>query len=86
MIKLLEWAKDNEMTVRGHVLIWFDQTPNWLFHEDYDARNDLIDREEGLIRMESYIRQVFEQLEELEYSDMFISYDVVNEALEDDGV
>lgn len=85
-IKLLDWAKDNEMTVRGHVLIWFDQTPNWLFHEDYDARNDLIDREEGLIRMESYIRQVFEQLEELEYSDMFISYDVVNEALEDDGV
>ena len=38
-----------------------------------------------LARMESYIKQNFELIEELGYSDILYAYDVVNEALEDNG-
>ncbi len=82
---LLDWAKENALSAHGHLLVWFTQTPDWIFYEDFDISKELVDRDTCLNRMESYIRGTFEQLEELGYSEMFTSYDVVNEALEDDG-
>ncbi len=82
---LLQWCKDNNMAVRGHTLVWYSQTPSWIFHEGFDTKNALVSREVMLSRMESYIRQVFEQLEELGFADMFYAYDVVNEAWMEDG-
>jgi len=38
-----------------------------------------------LARMESYIKQTFEKLDELGYIEMFYAYDVVNEAWMEDG-
>ena len=35
-IEQLEWAKKNNMKVRGHVLVWYSQTPQWIFHEKFD--------------------------------------------------
>ncbi len=84
-IDLLDWAKENDMSARGHVLVWYSQTPDWIFYEDFNETGDLVDRETLLNRMESYIKQVFELLDELGYSDMFHGYDVVNEAILDDG-
>ena len=84
-IELLEWAKENNMQVRGHTLVWHSQTPQWIFHEDFDQSKPLVDRDTMLARMESYIKQNFELLEELGYLDMFFAYDVVNEAVEDNG-
>lgn len=82
---LLDWAKENDMSARGHVLVWYSQTPDWIFYEDFNETGDLVDRDTLLSRMESYIKQVFELLDELGYSDMFHGYDVVNEAILDDG-
>lgn len=82
---LLQWCADNNMAVRGHTLIWHSQTPNWIFYEDFDTRGNLVSREVMLERMESYIRQVFEQLEKLGYLELFYAYDVVNEAWMEDG-
>ena len=70
-IDLLDWAKENDMSARGHVLVWYSQTPDWIFYEDFNETGDLVDRETLLNRMESYIKQVFELLDELGYSDMF---------------
>lgn len=84
-INQLEWAKNNNMKARGHVLVWYSQTPQWIFHEDFDTKKGLVDRDTMLARMESYIRQNFELLDKLGYSDMFYAYDIVNEALLDDG-
>lgn len=84
-IDLLDWAKENGLSARGHVLVWYSQTPDWIFYEDFDETRDLVDRDTLLNRMDSYIKQVFDLLEELEYSDMFHGYDVVNEAILDDG-
>jgi len=84
-LEMLEWCKENGMAVRGHTLIWHSQTPNWIFYEDFDTNNAKASREVMLARMESYIKQVFEQLESLGYLEMFYAYDVVNEAWIDNG-
>lgn len=81
----LDWAKENNMKVRGHVLVWYSQTPQWIFYEDFDQKNSLVDRDTMLARMESYIKQNFELLDELGYSEIFYAYDIVNEAILDDG-
>lgn len=84
-IDQLEWAKNNNMKARGHVLVWYSQTPQWIFHEDFDTKKSLVDRDTMLARMESYIKQNFELLDKLGYIDMFYAYDIVNEAILDDG-
>ena len=85
MIKMLDFAKENGLAVRGHTLIWHQQTPDWIFYEDFDKSKELASREVMLTRMEDYIRQVFEGLTEKGYIDMFYAYDVVNEAYMEDG-
>ncbi len=82
---LLDWAKSNGMAVRGHVLVWYSQTPDWIFYEGFDKSNKLVDRDTMLARMESYIKQTFKQLEDLGYLDIFYAYDIVNEAIMEDG-
>lgn len=84
-IDLLEWSKANNMKVRGHVLVWHSQTPQWIFYEDFDTKKPLVDRDTMLARMESYMKQNFELLESLGYLDIFYAYDIVNEAVEDNG-
>ena len=84
-IALLDWCKENGMAVRGHTLIWHSQTPNWIFYENFDESGAMAGRDVMLARMESYIRQVFELLDSMGYSDMFYAYDVVNEAWMEDG-
>ena len=85
VIKMLDWARKNDMAVRGHTLVWYSQTPAWIFYEDFDTGKGLVSRDVMLARMESYIRQVFESLENNGYSDLFYAYDVVNEAWMEDG-
>lgn len=85
MVKMLDWARDNNMAVRGHTIIWHSQTPKWIFHENFDTNAPFASREVMLARMESYIRQVFAQLDEYGYTDLFYAYDVVNEAWMEDG-
>lgn len=84
-LKMLQWCKDNDMAVRGHTIIWHSQTPQWIYYDNFDTNGNLVGREVMLERMESYIRQTFEVLEESGYIDMFYAYDVVNEAWLDDG-
>ncbi len=85
MKKMLNWAKENGMAVRGHTLVWYSQTPQWIFHEDFDESKPFVTREVMLKRMESYIKQVFEKLKEEGYIDLIYAYDVVNEAWMEDG-
>ncbi|MBQ7774880.1 MAG: endo-1,4-beta-xylanase [Lachnospiraceae bacterium] len=83
--ELLKWCSENDMAVRGHTLVWYSQTPQWIFYEDFNPNNALVSRDVMLARMESYISQVFTQLEDMGYLEMFYAYDVVNEAWMEDG-
>ena len=79
---LLQFAQQNGIKVHGHVLIWHSQTPEAFFHEGYDTKKPLVSREVMLARMENYIREVLTQTEEM-YPGVIVSWDVVNEAIDD---
>ena len=82
---ILNFARDNNIPVRGHVLIWHQQTPTWFFKENYDPEGEWVSKEKMLIRMENYIKNVFAAVKK-EYPDVeFYAWDVVNECLLDGG-
>jgi len=77
--------EEKKIRLRGHVLVWHSQTPEWFFHEDYDPDKAYVDKETMLERMEHYIMQVMTHFygEDSKYSDMIYAWDVVNEAVSD---
>ncbi|MBO5103478.1 MAG: endo-1,4-beta-xylanase [Ruminococcus sp.] len=82
---ILNFARDNNIPVRGHVLVWHQQTPEWFFKENYDENGDWVSKEKMLVRMENYIKNVFDAVK-TEYPDVdFYAWDVVNECLKDNG-
>ena len=85
VLTILEFARENGFSMRGHTLVWYSQTPEWLFHEGFENSGDFVDRDEMLKRMEDLISGTFAKLEELGYIDLFYAYDVVNEAWMEDG-
>ncbi|MBQ6415003.1 MAG: endo-1,4-beta-xylanase, partial [Butyrivibrio sp.] len=86
--KILKWNEanpDRQIKVRGHVLLWHSQTPEWFFHVDYDKTKDYVTAEEMDKRLEWYIREVLTHFtgEGSPYKDLFYGWDVVNEAVSD---
>ena len=80
--RYLQYAKDNNMKVRFHTLVWHSQTSRWLFTENYSKAGNapLVSKEVLLKRMENYIRQVMECTSK--YPGVIYAWDVVNEAVE----
>ena len=76
---------DEIIMVRGHVLVWHSQTPEWWFHENYDAEKPYADTETMNRRLEWYIKTMAEHFtgEDSKYHGMFYGWDVVNEAVSD---
>lgn len=64
---MVDAARANGMLVRGHVLVWFDQTPDWVFQGT---------KEQVLQRMRSHITRVMQEFQGRVYA-----WDVVNEAV-----
>lgn len=86
--KFLKWNEvhpDRQIKVRGHVLVWHSQTPEWFFHEDYDKNKPYVSKEEMDKRQEWYIREVLTHFtgQDSPYKDLFYGWDVVNEAVSD---
>ena len=65
------------MQVIGHTLVWHNQTPAWVFQNEQGGQ---IDRGTLLARMEDHIKTVVGR-----YGDRITGWDVVNEAIADDG-
>ncbi|MCR4788045.1 MAG: endo-1,4-beta-xylanase [Lachnospiraceae bacterium] len=82
-----EQNPDRQIKVRGHVLVWHSQTPEWFFHEDYDKSKDYVDKKTMDMRLEWYIKTVLEHFTgpDSKYKDMFYGWDVVNEAVSDNA-
>lgn len=85
---IVDWNENNpedKIRVRGHVLVWHSQTPEWFFHEDYDKTKDYVSKEEMNKRLEWYIKTVLTHFtgKDSKYKDLFYGWDVVNEAVSD---
>lgn len=81
-LKIMDWAQENGLKMRGHVLVWHAQTPEWFFREGFQNSGALVSADEMKLRMESYIRQVLEFCNS-HYPGLIYAWDVVNEAFND---
>jgi endo-1,4-beta-xylanase len=75
--RYVAFGERNHMYVVGHCLVWHNQLPDWVFKDD---QGKLVSREVLLQRMYDHIRSVVGR-----YKGRIKSWDVVNEALNDDG-
>ncbi|WP_295218935.1 endo-1,4-beta-xylanase [Ruminococcus sp.] len=83
--EMLKFAGENGIPVRGHVLVWHSQTPDWFFKENFDSNGAWVSKEKMTQRLENYIKIVMETLA-ADYPDVeFYAWDVVNEAASDAG-
>lgn len=73
----VQFGEENEMFIVGHTLVWHNQTPQWVFQ---DEEGNELDREKLLERMRDHIHTVVGR-----YKGRIDGWDVVNEALNDDG-
>ncbi len=102
--EMLEWAKANDMGMRGHTLLWHSQVDPSIFAKDFIALSGgkqtwtdsaqldeecLVDREELLRRLKTYIYSMMEYTYKNGYAKTIYAWDVVNEAADenqDDGL
>ncbi len=72
---IAEFAKENDLKMRGHALVWHEQTGGWIFTAENGRK---VSKEELLSRMKTHIDSVVPR-----YSDIISAWDVVNEAIDD---
>jgi endo-1,4-beta-xylanase len=75
--RYVAFGEANGMYVVGHTLVWHSQTPRWLFS---DAAGRPVSRDTLLARMRDHIHTVAGR-----YRGRIKGWDVVNEALNEDG-
>lgn len=77
--KYVAFGEENHMLIVGHCLVWHNQIPGDVFR-DAPGNGNLVTRKVLLKRMHDHIRMVVGR-----YKGRIKSWDVVNEALNDDG-
>lgn len=73
----VNFGEKHRMFVVGHTLVWHQQTPDWVFKA---ADGSPLNREQLLERMRTHIHTVVGR-----YKGRIKGWDVVNEAIEEDG-
>jgi endo-1,4-beta-xylanase len=73
----VDFGVTHHMFIVGHNLVWHNQVPAWVFH---DEKGNLLTRDALLERMRDHIHTVVGR-----YKGKIQSWDVVNEALNEDG-
>jgi GH35 family endo-1,4-beta-xylanase len=69
---LVGWARQNQMSIHGHTLVWHAQTRDWFFREG--------DKDKVTQRLKDHIQTLVGR-----YRTKIQSWDVVNEAINDGG-
>ena len=74
---IAEFAEENNLKMRGHALVWHQQTGGWIFEAEDGGK---VNKEELLARMKTHIDSVVSR-----YKGTIYAWDVVNEAIADDS-
>ena len=75
--KFVDFGEKNNMFIIGHCLVWHSQAPDWFFTDD---KGKDVSKEVLIERMRKHITTVVSH-----YKGRIHGWDVVNEALQDDG-
>lgn len=86
--KIVKFAKENDMELRFHTLIWHSQVPEWFFLdengnpmvEETDAKQRAKNKKIVLKRVEKHVKEIVKR-----YKNDVDSWDVVNETIDDGG-
>ncbi len=73
---IANFARENDLKMRGHALVWHQQTGDWIFKAEDGGK---VSKEELLKRMKTHIESVVSR-----YKGSIYAWDVVNEAISDD--
>ncbi|AEM74366.1 endo-1,4-beta-xylanase [Caldicellulosiruptor acetigenus] len=77
----LDFCKKNNIAIRGHTLVWHQQTPSWFFENPQTGEkltNSEKDKKILLERLKKYIQTVVSR-----YKGRIYAWDVVNEAIDE---
>ncbi|WP_058302294.1 endo-1,4-beta-xylanase [Gorillibacterium timonense] len=75
--RLADFARKHGMKMRGHTLVWHNQTSDWLFRS---KSGELVDKATLFSRLKAHIDTVVKR-----YKNDIYAWDVVNEAIADEG-
>lgn len=75
--KIAAFAREHGKKMRGHTLVWHNQTTDWLFQE---ADGSPVSRDKLFERLKSHIDTVVKR-----YKEDIYAWDVVNEVIADEG-
>ena len=81
---IISFAKENGIQMRGHVLVWHAYMCDWFFREGYDTSKKYVSKAVMQKRLQYYIKEVITHFEK-KYPGVIYCWDVVNEAVNDDG-
>jgi endo-1,4-beta-xylanase len=79
---MMEFAQENNIGVRGHVLVWDAYMPDWFFREGYTAKGAFVNSDVMKERLAYYINDVVSHFEN-KFPGVIYCWDVVNEAVGD---
>lgn len=80
--KIVAFAQENGLGVRGHVLVWDAYMCDWFFREGYSWNGAYVDQATMKARLQYYIEEVITHFEE-KFPGVVYCWDVVNEAVGD---
>ena len=81
---IISFAKENGIQMRGHVLVWHAYMCDWFFREGYDTSKKYVSKAVMQKRLQYYIKEGITHFEK-KYPGVIYCWDVVNEAVNDDG-
>lgn len=79
---IAQFAQENGIKIRGHVLVWDAYMPDWFFREEYRYDRDFVSSDVMKKRLKYYIEDVVTHFE-TNYPGVVYCWDVVNEAVAD---
>ncbi|MDO5559084.1 MAG: endo-1,4-beta-xylanase [Oscillospiraceae bacterium] len=81
----LKFCEDNNIALRGHTLVWYSQTPDWLFRENFSNNGSYVSKDIMDQRLENYIKNVMNAIA-TEFPKLNVyAWDVCNELFVNDG-
>lgn len=81
---ILNFCSQNGIGVRGHTLVWHAQTPQWFFKEGFNDSGAWVSQSVMDQRLESYIKNLFAEVERQYPKLNLYAYDVANECVSDE--
>ena len=81
----LKFCEDNGISLRGHTFVWYAQTPDWFFRENFQNYGNYVNKNVMNQRLESFIKNTFALLKS-DYPRLNVyAYDVCNELFVNNG-